>query len=122
MIAAAILRDLPDLDSWKDLADRDVQRTFLRTTVGLARDRDAEARTTVIDYAGMVIPQTSRFFAAVTTVTMGPDKKLADAARQLGAAGGAFLEAGGARKHKHERARSRFERELGKFRTAVDHR
>jgi len=122
MIAAAVLRDLPNLDSWKDLTDRDVQRTILRTTIGLARDRDAETRTTAADYAGMVTPQTSRFFAAVTAVTMGPDKKIADAARQLGAAGGALLEAAGARKRKHESARSRFERELGKFRAAADRR
>jgi hypothetical protein len=64
MIAAAVLQDVPNLDSWKDLTDRDVQRTILRTTVGLARDRDAETRTTAADYAGMVTPQTSRFFAA----------------------------------------------------------
>jgi len=122
MIAAAVLRDLPNLDSWKDLTNRDVQRTVLRTMVGLSRDRDAEARMTVVDYAGMVIPQTSRFFAALTAVTMDPDRKIADAARPLGAAGGALLEAAGARKRKHESARRRFERELGKFRAAVDRR
>ena len=106
MIGAALLRDLPNLDSWKDLTDRDVQRTALRTIVGLARDQDTETRTIVTDYAGMVIPQTSRFFAAVTAVTMIADKKTADTARQLGIAGGALLEAAGARKRQHARALS----------------
>ena len=100
MIAAALLRDL----------------------TGLVRDRDTETRATVADYEGMVVPQTTRFFAALTVVTMGPDKKIADAARQLGVAGGALLETAAARKHKNERARSRFERELGKSRSAVDRR
>jgi hypothetical protein len=58
----------------------------------------------------------------VTAVTMGPDAAIADAARQLGAAGGALLEAAGARKRKHARARSRFGRELGKFRVVVGQR
>jgi hypothetical protein len=95
---------------------------MLHTLRGLTQDRDTEARVTVGDYAAMVIPQTTRFFAALTAVTMGPDKKIADAARQLGAAGGALLETAAARKRKHERARGRFERDLGKFRAAVDRR
>lgn len=122
IIAAALLRDLPNLSSWKDFADRGVQKTILRTTIGLARDQDTESRTIVLDFAGMITPQTSRFFAAVTAVTMQADAAIADAARQLGAAGGALLEAAGARKHKHDRARSRFGRELGKFRVVVDQR
>jgi hypothetical protein len=122
MIGAALLRDLPNLDSWKDLTDRDVQRTMLRTVMGLSRDRDDEARATVVDYTGMVIPQTSRFFAAVTAVTLGEDKKTADAARQLGTAGAVLLEASGASRRQHAKARGRFERELGKFRTTVDRR
>ena len=66
MIAAALLQDLPNLDSWRDLTDRDVIRTSLRTATGLARDQDTGNRTIVLDYAGIVIPQASRFFAAVT--------------------------------------------------------
>ena len=75
-----------------------------------------------LDFAGMVVPKTNRFFAAVTAVTLGPDKELAAAARQLGTAGGELLETSGARKSKQARARSRFERELGKFRAAADRR
>ena len=122
MIAAALMRDLPNLDTWKDLTDRDVMRTLLRTATGIAREQDTNARTIVLDYTGMVTPQMSRFFAAVTAVTMGPDKALAAAARQLGTAGGALTETVGARKRKYARARSRFERELGKFRSVAAQR
>ena len=43
MVAAALLRDLPNLSSWKDFADRSVQKTILCTTIGLARDQDTES-------------------------------------------------------------------------------
>ena len=122
MIAAALLQDLPNLSSWRDLTDRDVLKTSLRTATGLARDQDAGNRTIVLDYAGLVIPQASRFFTAVVAVTMGTDKELADAARRLGTAGAALLEAAGERKRGYARARSQIERELGKFRAVVDRR
>ena len=70
----------------------------------------------------MVLPQMGRFFAAVTAVTMGPDKEVANAARQLGTAGGALLEAAGTKKRNHARAQDRFDRELGKFRATADRR
>ncbi len=43
-IAAALLRDLPDLDSWKAFTDRSVQRVALSTLTGLAREQDADTR------------------------------------------------------------------------------
>ena len=58
--------------------------------------------------------------AAGTAVTLGPDKELA-AARQLGDAAGGLLEVAGARKRKLTQARIRFEKELGKFRAAVQY-
>jgi hypothetical protein len=121
-IAAALLRDLPDLDSWKALTDRGVQRVALRTLTGLAREQDADTRMIAMDFAGLVVPKTNRFFAAVTAVTLGPDKELAAAARQLGDAAGGLLEVAGARKRKLTQARIRFEKELGKFRAAADRR
>lgn len=86
----------------------------------MAREQDTNARTIVLDYTGMVTPQMSRFFAAVTAVTMGPDKALTTADRQLGTAGGALTETVGARSRKDAGALSGFERELAKFRAAVD--
>jgi hypothetical protein len=67
------------------------------------------ARTIALDYAGMVTPQMSRFFAAVT-VTMGPRKAIATppGARHPQAARSRPQQA---QKPKHARARSRFGRE-----------
>jgi hypothetical protein len=75
-----------------------------------------------LDFAGMILPKTNRFFAAVTALTLGSDKELAGAARQLSAAGGVFLEAAGARKGELASAQGRFESELGKFRAVADER
>jgi hypothetical protein len=122
LIAAALLQDLPDLDTWKSLTDRTVTRTLLRTASGLAREQDVNARKIVLDYAGMAMPQISRFFAAVAAVTLGHDTDLADAARRLSAAGGELLENVGARNRKQARARTRFDKELGKFRAVTDQR
>jgi hypothetical protein len=122
LIAAALLRDLPDLNSWKALTERYITRTALSTLTGLVRERDEDTRMIVLDFASLVVPKTNRFFAAVTTVTLGPDKELAGATRQLSTAGAELLETSGARKRKQDRARSRFERELGKFRAAADRR
>jgi len=55
-IAAALLRDLPDLDSWKALTDRSVQRVALSTLTGLAREQDADTRMIAMDFAGLVVP------------------------------------------------------------------
>ncbi len=55
-IAAALLRDLPDLDSWKAFTDRSVQRVALSTLTGLAREQDADTRMIAMDFAGLVVP------------------------------------------------------------------
>lgn len=70
----------------------------------------------------MVLPQISRFFAAATAVTMGPDKETADAARQLGTAGSCTPRDGRGKKRNHARAQDRFDQDLGKFRAAADRR
>ncbi len=122
LIGAAVLPDFQPVRSWKDFTDHAIQRALLRTVTDLAREQDAAARALALDYAAVVIPRTNRFFAAAVTLTLGPDKQLADAARKLAAAGGQMMEAAGARPRKLARARGRFEKELGAFRTVADRR
>jgi hypothetical protein len=122
LIVAAIMQAIPDLRSWSDLADRAVLRNLLGTARDLARGQEEAARTFTLDYATTTAPRTSRFFAAVSTLTLGADKELADAARNLGEAGSAFLEAAGARNKQLTRARGRFEKELRAFRAVADKR
>ncbi len=88
----------------------------------LARGQEDAARTFTLDYATTTAPRTSRFFAAVSALTLGQDKELADAARNLGEAGSAFLEATGARNKQLTRARLKFEHEVRPFRAVVDKR
>ena len=122
LIAAAVLPDLSAVSSWRALTDISVVRPMLRTVGMLAREQDTAKRTLALDYAATVVPRTNRFFAAVTALTLAPDKELAGAARKLADAGGALLEVAGAGKRKLDPARNRFEQELGAFRTVADRR
>lgn len=47
------------------------------------RELDEKQRTTVLDMVTVVLPRTVRFYAAVAVLTLGPDKKIADAVRDL---------------------------------------
>lgn len=91
------MRDIPDMHSWKDLADRALMRKLLGTARDLAHEQDEAARTFTLDYATTVAPRTSRFYAAVTALTLGGDRELAEAARKLAQAAAALLEAAGQR-------------------------
>jgi hypothetical protein len=77
LIGAAVLQVIPDLSSWKDLTGRPVLRNLLGTVRDLARGQEDAARTFTLDYATTTAPRTSRFFAAVSALTLGQDKELA---------------------------------------------
>ncbi len=62
LITAALVRDIPDLHSWKDLANRATMRKLLGTARDLAHDQDEAVRTFTLDYATTVAPRTSRFY------------------------------------------------------------
>jgi len=85
MAAAALLSDLPELKSWKEITDWHVMRSVLATARALAREQDA--RVVAFDMATTVVARTNRFFAAATALTLEPDTKLADAAPNLSDAG-----------------------------------
>jgi hypothetical protein len=122
LIVAALMRDIPDVHSWKDLADRALMRKLLCTARGLAHKQDEAALTFTLDYATTVAPRASRFYAAVTALTLGGDRELAEAARKLAQAGAALLEAAEERDGKLASARGRFEKQLAAFRAVADQR
>jgi hypothetical protein len=62
-----------------DLAEAHGQHVGSIKTVEL----DDRQRTVALDLATMVTPRTARFYAAVATLTPGPDIKIAEAVRQL---------------------------------------
>lgn len=122
LAGATVLRTLPELQSRKDVTSYPVLRAFLSATRDIAMEQNEDSRRLALDYTTVIVPRTSRFYAAVTALTLGTDRRLADAARRLAEAGGELVEAAAARRSKHTAARERFERELGAFRKVVDKR
>jgi hypothetical protein len=90
----------------------------------LAADRelDDKQRTIALDVATMVGPRTVRFYAAVAVLTLGPDKKIANAVRDLTAAVGALLDVMAAKERKYAPERDRVNKALAGFRAIADQR
>jgi hypothetical protein len=107
-----------------------------RTTLGDMRNRTAgierllvldagmsdEQRRQALDMTSVLLPRTSRFFAAVVVLSLGDDQELADAVRKLTPAITDLMEVTGANDRKYARARTRAENAVGRFRDVVDRR
>jgi hypothetical protein len=81
---------------------------------------DDNQRRIALDVAAVVGPRTARFYAAVAVLTLGQDKKIADAVRDLAEAVGALLEMIGGKEKKYARARERVGNTLATFRSVAD--
>jgi hypothetical protein len=86
------------------------------------RELDANQRVVALDLATVVAPRAVKFYAAIAVLTLGPDKEIANAVRELAPAVGGLLEVIAAKEPKYARARARVERALGEFRDIVDQR
>src|ERR1700689_818191 len=85
-------------------------------------DLDEKQRTAALDLTTVVLPRTVRFFSAVTLLTLGPDKHIANAVRELTPAITALLDVITARPGKYNSARRRAEKALAEFRAVADQR
>lgn len=90
--------------------------------VAVDRDLDENQRTVALDIAGVLVPRTTRFFAAVAALTLGPDVKLANAVRDLTPAVTALLDVVAAKQRAYAQARGRAETALESFRAVADQR
>lgn len=81
-----------------------------------------QQRALALDLTGLLLPRTSRFFAAVAVLTLGSDQKLAGVTGDLSDAVAAVLEDIADKDRKYTRSRSRAEVALGRFRDAADQR
>ena len=86
------------------------------------RELDEKQRTIALDFAAIVAPRTVRFFAAVSVLTLGPDKGIADAVRDLTPTVGALLDVIAAKKKKYDPVRARVDEALAAFRAVADQR
>lgn len=83
---------------------------------------DDRQRTIALDLATIVGPRLTRFFAAVAVLTLGEDKKIADAARDLTDEVGKLLDVIAAKEKKYAPARERVGKALEAFRAIADQR
>jgi hypothetical protein len=81
-----------------------------------------QQRAIVMDVSTVLLSPTSRFYGAITVLTLGPDEKIAAAVRELTPAVTGLLGVIGASDGKYARARSRAEAEFARFRDVADQR
>ena len=76
----------------------------------------------MIDTANMVAPKLNRYFAVAVLLTLGEDKQVADAVRQLTPKVTALAERAGTQKRDFERLSMEMQEALEHFRNVADKR
>ncbi len=107
---------LDDVLDWRRLAP-----VFDRI-LAVDRDLDDRKRLVALDLATVLLPRTVRFYSAVAVLTLGSDKQIASAVRDLTPAVGRLMEVIAGKARTYERARARAEKALGQFRAVADQR
>lgn len=108
--------------TWNTFLDWRKSAPFLERLLAIDRVQNDQQRTIAQDLTAVLLPRTSRFFAAVALLTLGQDQKLAGAVRDLTPAMTELLELIAAKDRKYARARSDAENALGRFRDIADQR
>jgi len=104
------------------LGDWHAMSPFFDRLLAIDRDLDSKQRTIALDIVAVVGQRTARFYSAVAVLTLGPDKKIANAVRELAPAVGELLEAIAARKRAYDRSFDNAQRALEAFRDVADQR
>jgi hypothetical protein len=120
--AAGLVMTGGDTLRWETLRDWRSLGPGLDRLLAADRELDEKQRIVALDLATVVAPRTVRFYAAVAVLTLGPDKKIADAVRDLTPAVAALLEVIASKQKTYDRARAHAEDALGTFRTVADQR
>jgi hypothetical protein len=95
---------------------------FIERLLTIDRWQNEQQRTVALDLSTVLLSRTSRFYAAVAVLTLGPDKQIADAVRELTPAVTALLDLITASTRKYTSARDQANEALGKFRDIADQR
>ena len=95
---------------------------MLDRILAVDRELNEDQRIIALDLTTVLLPRTNRFYAAVAVLTLGPDKAIARATRELAPVVAEFTEMIAAKRRKYSRARSRAEKALAKFRSVADQR
>jgi hypothetical protein len=82
-IVAMLLRDLPVPEKWSDLVDPAKVRPLLATALEADRYQLDESRMLALDATTVLGPKLNRYFAVVALLTLGQDRKITTAIREL---------------------------------------
>lgn len=107
---------------WSKMLDWRTSGPFVDRTLAEIQRLDNKQRTTVIDVAALLLPRTARFYAAVSVLTLGPDKEISSAVRQMTPAVMRLTEVIVSKPGVYGRARRKAEDALTEFRETVDRR
>jgi hypothetical protein len=113
---------IPRLATWRDLIDFPALRGALGAALELERENTEAQRMLAIDIANVVTPKLNRYFAVVALLTLGEDKQVADAVRQLTPKVTALAERAGTKKRDFERLSTEMQQALEHFRDVADKR
>jgi hypothetical protein len=108
--------------AWRDLIEYPTLRSALGAALELDREIIEAQRMVAIDTASVVAPKLNRYFAVVALLTLGQDKQIADAVRQLTPKVTAVAEGAGAKKRNFERLSMNMQKALEHFRELADER
>jgi hypothetical protein len=121
-VLAVLLHTLPRPTTWRDLIDYPVIRSALGAALELDRENTEAQRMVAIDTANVVAPKLNRYFAVVALLTLGEDKQVADAVRQLTPKVTTLAEQAGTKKRDFERLSTEMQKALEHFRDVADKR
>ena len=105
-----------------DVLDWRMLSSALDRLLAEIRQLDDHQRRLALDVAAVLSPRTARFYAAVSALTLGPDKEMAAAVRKLAPAVTGLVEVVGARRPAYDTARDRAQQALREFRDTADKR
>jgi hypothetical protein len=95
---------------------------FYDRMLGELRRLDINQRAVAQDLASTLLPRTARFYSAVAILTLGRDREIATAVRNMTPAVMRLVEAITADRRKYDRERDLAQKALAEFRSAADKR
>ena len=107
-------------DDWATLLDLRASGPGLARLLQLDSEVDESQRALALDLSTVLLPRVTRFYSALSVVTLGADDLVADAARRLASDVGELLEKVAAKPRAFVRAERAAHRALGEFRRAAD--
>jgi hypothetical protein len=121
-LSAVMWDAIPKPGTWQDLIQYPTLRSALGAALELDRENTEAQRMIAIDTANVVTPKVNRFFAVAALLTLGEDKQVTDAVRQLTPKVTTLVERAGTNKRDFERLSTEMQKALEQFRDVADRR